>query len=214
MRKNTYPGKLIAFEGVDGSGKGVQINLLMDWLQVEGYGAVQTKRKNSKLIAQTIQNAKNNRSLSPITYSLIHAADTSDILAKNIIPALQAGFIVLINKYILTSFARDVVRGSEHYWVRQLYDFAMLPDITFYFKTTPERSLENLGSISNVDFYDAGMDIGFSPQLEKSFTMFQSQLTGQFELLHADFKFITINSFDPVQQQQQLIRKVVKGVLP
>lgn len=213
MIKHSYPGKLIVFEGVDGSGKSLQLNLLKDWLKTEGHGVIHSKRKQSPLIAKTIEDAKKNKTLNYITYSLIHAADYSEMIKKEIIPALKAGFIVLVNKYIYTAFARDITRGNDNNWVKNLYEFSIIPDITFYFQTTADDAISQLISFGEIDFYDAGMDMGFSSDPQQSLLRFQSRLIEQFELLSEQYDFTVINSKDKIKKQQKQIRKLVKEIL-
>jgi dTMP kinase len=213
MKKHNYKGKLIAFEGVNGSGKSLQLHLLKDWLQIEGYGVVESKREESKLLAKTIKDARRNKALNYITYSLIYAADTIEQLNREIIPALKAGFIVLVNKYVYASFVRDTVRGNDSNWVMNLYDYAIEPDITFCFKTTADRSLEQLASFGEIDFYDAGMDIGLSPKKEKSFIMFQEKLIKAYEIFNKEYNFQVIEAVSPVRKQQQQIRELIKQII-
>lgn len=213
MTKHKYPGKLIAFEGVDGSGKSLQLNLLMDWLKTEGYGVMHSQRKKSPLIAKTIDDAKKSKTLNYITYSLIHAADFSELIKKEIIPALKAGFVVLINKYIYTSFCRDTIRGNDPEWVKHLYDFAIEPDITFYFRTTVSDSISQLISFGEVDFYDTGMDLGFASNSDQSLKAYQTKLIAKFEDLAKEYSFMDINSSEKIKMQQKQIRKIIKGLL-
>src|SRR6476469_4123629 len=91
---NDYPGKLIAIEGTDGVGRTTQIQLLREWLEVKGYGAIETGWTRSMLIQPTIELAKSSNTLNKLTFVLLYATDFADRLEKEIIPALKAGFIV------------------------------------------------------------------------------------------------------------------------
>ena len=132
-KKHNYPGKLYIVEGVDGSGKSTQIALLKKWLESEGYSVFFTEWNSSDLVKETTREGKKKNILTPTTFSLLHATDFADRLNYQIIPPLKAGMIVLADRYAYTAFARDVVRGVSPRWVRNLYSFAVKPDISFYF---------------------------------------------------------------------------------
>jgi dTMP kinase len=81
-----------------------------------------------------IDKAKEKNALNTITFSLLYATDLADRLHNIIIPALKAGHIVITNRYFYTALARDVVRGADPSWVRELYSFAVEPDLVVYSK--------------------------------------------------------------------------------
>ena len=214
MKKNPYPGKLIVAEGLDGSGKSMCFNLIKNWLEVKGYAAEVYKRKQSALVAQTINEAKLDKTLGPITYSLIHAADFSDLMHRKIIPALNAGYIVLFNKYIYTSIAKDYLRGQNKDWVLQLYDFAIEPDIVFYFKTPLEMALERMTQEEKEkDFYESGMDIGFGPNNFVALRHFQTKLLEQYELMAKLYHFTPLDASKPIQHQIARIKHILEDLL-
>ena len=102
----SYPGKIIAIEGTDGVGRSTQIRLLREWLEVQGYGVIETGWTRSVLMQPTIDLAKASNTLNKLTFVLLYATDFADRLEKEIIPALKAGFIVLADRYIYTALAR------------------------------------------------------------------------------------------------------------
>ena len=146
---NAYPGKLIAVEGTDGVGRSTQIQLLREWLEVKGYGVVETGWTRSELMQPTIELAKSSNTLNKLTFVLLYATDFADRLEKEIIPALKAGFVVLSDRYIFTALARAGVRGVDRQWLRNLYGFAIAPHMVFYLnidvKTLIGRVLESRG---------------------------------------------------------------------
>jgi dTMP kinase len=129
-----YPGKLIAVEGTDGVGRTTQIHLLREWLEVQGYGVIETGWTRSTLMQPTIDLAKASNTLNKLTFVLLYATDFADRLEKEIIPALKAGFVVLSDRYIYTALARAGVRGTDRQWLRNLYGFAIAPHQVFYLK--------------------------------------------------------------------------------
>ena len=126
--KHGYEGLLIVVEGTDGAGKSTQINMLKRWIEDKSYGAMVSEWKTSRLISQVIDDAKERNLLNPTTFSLLYAADFADRLTNTIIPALEAGFVVLMDRYIYTAYVRDSVRGHDINWVKNLYSYAPRPD--------------------------------------------------------------------------------------
>ncbi|MGQ9630091.1 MAG: dTMP kinase [bacterium] len=214
IEKGQFKGKLIVVEGVDGSGKTTQLRLLQNWMESQGHAVYYTRRRTSKLVAKAIEKAKGAKTLSSITYSLIHAADFADRLVNNIIPSLQAGIHVLADRYIYTSFARDVVRGNDREWVRELYSFAVEPDMTVYFQVPVEVSLERISTYKDLDFYDAGMDIGLSRELDESFRLFQGKVIEEYNKMADEFGFFVMDGTKLIHEQQRVFREKVRELLP
>ena len=137
-----FPGRLIAVEGLDGSGKSTQIYLLKRWLELQGLKVYFSEWNSSELVKAATSKGKKRELLTPTTFSLIHATDFADRYERHLVPLLRAGYLVLCDRYIFTAFARDVVRGCPPEWVRGIYNFAALPDLTFFFKADLEVSLQ------------------------------------------------------------------------
>lgn len=206
-KKHNYPGKLIVVEGVDGSGKSTQLDLLKNWLESRGLSVVFTEWNSSKLISKTIKQAKRANSLIPVTFSILHATDFADRLENIIIPALKAGLVVLADRYCYTAFARDVARGVDKEWVRNLYGFAVQPDGAFYFQLPVEVSLDRIASSRVPGFYEAGMDIGLSRDPRESFQLFQSIIINEYDKMISEFSFHTMPATRSIHEQQLLFRQ-------
>lgn len=206
----TLPGKLIAVEGLDGSGKSTQISLLRRWLELEGYRVFFTEWNSSSVVKEITKKGKRRQMLTPTTFSLLHSADFADRYERQILPMLQAGYIVLADRYIYTAFARDGVRGCDKKWLRNLYQFARRPDITFYFKVPLEVALDRiLSSRPTLKFYEAGMDLGLSPNLEESFCTFQGLILNEYGRLAKEFSFNTMDALARPEDQQRTVRSIV-----
>src|SRR3982750_3313731 len=155
-----YPGKLFVVEGIDGSGKTTQLGLLAKWLSAGGHRVFVTEWNSSALVKAATKTGKKKNALTPMTFSLLHATDFADRLLYKIIPPLKAGMIVLADRYTYTAFARDVTRGVDRQWVRDLYSFAVRPDISVYFRVPIHVSLDRLlARRVKLKFYEAGMDL-------------------------------------------------------
>ena len=139
-----YPGKLIVVEGIDGSGKSTQLNLLHRWLVSQGYKVFFTEWNSSALVRRAMRRGKKKDLLTPTTFSLLHALDFADRLNYKIVPPLKAGMIVLADRYAYTAFTRDVARGVHPEWVRAVYSFAPRPDLAFYFRVPIDVALARL----------------------------------------------------------------------
>jgi len=211
---HNYPGKLIVIEGTDGVGRSTQMELLRNWLAVEGYGARVTSWKSSALISEVIDKAKSKNALNTITFSLLYATDLADRLNSIILPALKAGLVVICDRYYFTAFARDVVRGADPAWVRKIYGFAIQPDLVFYLKMPLDPLLRRIITTrGGLDFYESGRDIGMSTDLYQSFKLYQSQIMLEFEQMSSEFDFKIINADSPIENVQQLLRNHVRDLL-
>src|SRR5438270_3190655 len=161
-----YPGKLFVVEGIDGSGKTAQLGLLAKWLAASGHRVFVTEWNSSALVKAATKAGKRKNSLTPMTFSLLHATDFADRLLYKIIPPLKAGMIVLADRYAYTAFARDVGRGVDREWVRGLYQFAVKPTLGFYFRISLEEAMKRiLGGREAIKNYEAGMALKFKADL-------------------------------------------------
>src|SRR5512146_2574006 len=125
MNVGGLQGRLIVVEGSDGVGRTTQIQLLRNWLEVEGLATVETGWTRSPLVQKTIDLAKEGHTMNLLTLNLLYATDFADRLEHEIIPALRAGFIVVADRYIYTAFARAIVRGADPQWIRNIFGFAI-----------------------------------------------------------------------------------------
>jgi dTMP kinase len=205
---------LITVEGIDGYGKSTQLALLHRWLLGEGYPVRFSEWNSSALVKQITSRGKKKQILTPTTFCLTHAADFADRVEHDVIPALRSGGIVLSDRYIYTAFARDVVRGVDPQWVRRVYRFAVKPTLAFYFRVPLETALGRiLGGRNALKYYEAGMDLDLSSDLEESFKIFQSKILKQYDALVKEFSLIVIDATLPIEEQQAQMRALVKEKL-
>src|SRR2546428_5695586 len=152
--------------------------------------------------------------LTAMTFSLIHATDSADRTEHDIIPPLKAGAMVLADRYIYTAFARDVVRGVSPKWVRDLYAFAVKPTIAFYFRTPLDVAVKRiLGGRDAIKYYEAGMDLGLSDDLEESFRVFQGRIIEEYEKMVDEFGLVVIDATRSIEEQQAEVRRIVTEAL-
>src|SRR5262249_48963895 len=184
-----YPGKLIAIEGTDGVGRSTQIALLREWLEVQGYGVIETGWTRSELMSPTIDLAKSSNTLNKLTFVLLYATDFADRLEKEIIPALKAGFIVLSDRYIFTALARAGVRGVDRTWIRNLYGFAIAPHLVFYLKIDERTLIRRVLQSRGMDYWESGMDMKLGDDIYESFRAYQRALLKEYAPMTDEFNF-------------------------
>jgi len=210
---NAYPGKLIAIEGTDGVGRSTQIQLLREWLEVQGYGVVETGWTRSPLMQPTIELAKSSNTLNKLTFVLLYATDFADRLEKEIIPALKAGFVVLSDRYIFTALARAGVRGVDRSWLRSLYGFAIAPHLVFYLKVDVKTLIGRVLAARGMDFWESGMDLKHGDDIYDSFRDYQNKLLREYSSMADEFNFRTVDARRTVDYIQDELRRQVAAFL-
>jgi dTMP kinase len=197
-------------EGIDGSGKTTQLGLLAKWLSAAGHPVFVTEWNSSALVKAATKAGKKKNALTPMTFSLLHATDFADRLLYNIIPPLKAGMIVLADRYTYTAFSRDAARGVDRRWVRELYSFAVRPDLAVYFRVPIEVSTDRLlARRVKLKFYEAGLDMGWSTNAVESFRLFQGKVLEEYDLIVEEFDLSVIHATGSITEQQRLFRKIV-----
>src|SRR6266478_7273499 len=208
-----YPGKLIAIEGTDGVGRSTQIMLLREWLEIQGYGVIETGWTRSALMQPTIELAKSSNTLNKLTFVLLYATDFADRLEKEIIPALKAGFVVLSDRYIFTALARAGVRGVDRHWLRSLYGFAIAPHMVFYLKIDVDTLIRRVLSARGMDFWESGMDLKGGDDIYDSFRTYQQKLLREYSSMADEFHFRVLDARRSVNKIQDELRKQVHAFL-
>ena len=207
---HAYPGRLFVVEGIDGSGKTTQLGLLAKWLKASGHRVFVTEWNSSILVKAATKTGKKKNALTPMTFSLLHATDFADRLLYKIIPPLKAGMIVLADRYTYTAFARDVTRGVDRQWVRDLYSFAVRPDLALYFRTPIDVSVDRLlARRVKLKFYEAGMDLGWSNNPTESFRLFQGKVLEEYDHIVDEFGLQVVNAAGSITEQQRLVRGLI-----
>lgn len=211
---NRYRGKLIVVEGIDGSGKSTQLALLSQWLRSQGLAVAFSEWNSSPLVKQTTRRGKRKEMFTPATFSLIHATDFADRMEGYVVPLLKAGAIVCADRYAYTAYARDVVRGVSPRWIRNLYRFAIQPTMAFYFRVPLDVALGRiLGGREAIKYYEAGMDLGLSRNVEESFRLFQGRILKEYDSMAQEMGFHIIDAGGSIEEQQKEMRRIVMEVL-
>ena len=207
-------GKLIVVEGGDGSGRSTQITRLVDWLEGSGHATVRVGLKHSALVSEELEKAQQGNILSHTTLSLFYATDFADQFENTILPALKAGFIVLCDRYIYTLMARDMVRGMDDAWLKNLYGISLEPDTIIYLEVPPDELVQRtLAKYAGLDFWESGMDLGLSRDMFDSFLKYQTLMQRAFKRLTSIYRFTIINGNRPVDAINAELQKKISAVL-
>jgi dTMP kinase len=210
-RQERFPGKLIAVEGLDGSGKSTQIHLVHQWLQSKSSRVFFSEWNSSVLVREATRKGKKRQLLTPTTFSLIHATDFADRYERQILPLLRAGYLVLCDRYIFTAFARDAVRGCDRAWLRKMYGFARIPDITLFFRLPLDAALGRiLEGRPQLKHFEAGMDLNLNPDITESFRIFQGRVLQEYLSMVDEFGFTVVDATQTVHRQQGMVRRLIQ----
>jgi dTMP kinase len=207
-------GKLIVVEGADGSGRSTQIARLVEWFEGSGHATVQVGLKHSTLVSEELERAKQGNILSHTTLSLFYATDFADQLENSIIPALRAGSMVLADRYIYTLMARDMVRGMDDAWLKNLYGMALVPDAVFYLNVSADRLVQrNFAKNLTLDYWESGIDLGLSRDWFDSFVKYQALIAQQFKRLQGIYGFTMVDGNRSMEAVNGELRRRIETVL-
>jgi dTMP kinase len=207
-------GRLIVVEGADGSGRSTQIAMLVEWLEGSGHATVQVGLKRSTLVSEELEKAQEGNILSRTTLSLFYATDFADQIENIMLPALKAGFIVLADRYIYTLMVRDMVRGMDEEWLKNLYGIALEPDAVFYLNVAPEELVQrSFAKNASLDYWESGMDIGLSRDMFDSFLQYQTAMQNMFRRLQATYGFTIVDGMRSGEAINADLRKQISAVL-
>lgn len=214
VKPEELAGKLIVVEGADGSGRSTQIAMLVEWLETSGHATVQVGLKRSTLVSEELNRAQNGNILSRTTLSLFYATDFADQLENVILPALKSGFVVLADRYIYTLMARDMVRGIDEAWLKNLYGIALKPDAVFYLAIEPNELVQrNLAKTATLDYWESGMDLGLSRDLFDSFLKYQTLMQQTFRRMQKTYGFTIVDGNRSVDQVNEELKKKISAVV-
>jgi dTMP kinase len=214
LRDVDVKGQLIVIEGPDGSGRSTQIEAITTKLESEGHAVINTGLKRSELIKEGILEAKQNLTTGHKTLTLFYAADFADQLEHKIIPALQAGYVVLADRYIYTLMARSIVRSLSRRWSHDVFGFAVKPDLVFYLDVDPYELFHRVfQKYHTLDYYESGADLKLSDDLFDSFINYQRRMAKEFKLMEDRYGLIRIDGNQPVDSVNQELQSRIEKFL-
>jgi dTMP kinase len=213
LNPSDLKGKLIAIEGTDGVGRSTHLEMLQEWLEVQGYGVITTGWTRSNLMSKTIEAAKAGNILDHWSLSLLYATDFADRLEHQVIPALRSGFVVLADRYIYTALARDFVRSGDRNWIRDVFGFALIPDLVCYLRIDVETLALRVIETTGMNYWESGMDLRLGADLYDSFKKYQSLLIKEFDKMAEEFHFNVVDARKSPEEIQEELRGYILPVL-
>jgi dTMP kinase len=194
-------GKLIVIEGPDAVGRSTQIARLRQWLEQEGHAVLDSGMARSALAGKGIKQAKEGNTLQPITMTLFYTTDFADRLENEIIPALRAGFVVLIDRYIYSIMARAIARGEDRRWIEQVAGFALVPHAVYYLRAEVEHLVSRVViGRGAFDYWESGMDLRFGNDMYESFVKYQTRLIKALDSMVEPHNFTVIDASQPIDK--------------
>jgi dTMP kinase len=206
-------GRLIVIEGTDGVGRSTHVSLLKEWLESRGYAVVNTGLRRSELAGRGIERAKRGNTLDPLTLNLLYATDFWDRLERQILPALRAGMVALVDRYIFSLMARARVRGLSAEWVENLYGFALVPDLVVYLDIDIDHLVPRVLSTTGFDYWESGQDYLPGPEVFGDFVEHQTRLLEQFRRLAVEHAFTTVDARGPVADVFHALCEIIEPVV-
>jgi dTMP kinase len=208
------PGRLIVIEGTDGVGRSTHIDLLTEWLESRGYAVVNTGLRRSELAGRGIERAKRGNTLDALTLNLFYATDFWDRLERQIIPALRAGMVALVDRYVFSLMSRAIVRGLSPEWLDNLFGFALVPDLVIYLDIDIEHLIPRVLASTGFDYWESGQDYLPGQDVFHSFVEYQTHVLGELRRLAAHHSFITVDARGSINDVFRELIAVIEPVLP
>ena len=198
---NTKRGKLIVFEGIDGTGKSTQLQMAAETLQCQGYEVVATREPTNGPHGQRIRQLYQNRETASREEELqLFIDDRKEHVQSVIEPALSAGKIVLCDRYYLSTAAYQGAAGLDPEKIISRNSFAPEPDLAIIFQLEPEESISRITGSRG----DQLNDFEQQDSLERVKTIFDQM----------DFRYITrIDASLSVELVHQDVIKRISSLL-
>ena len=140
MTSGTNKGVFICVEGIDGSGKTTQARRLVETLRGKGYDAVYTTEPSRGVYGKIIRNhvLRGNNRVPTIVEAVLFAVDRIDHIQKEVEPLLEAGKIVICDRYVHSSIAYQGAADLDTGWIEEVNKHAIKPDLAIYIDVAPE----------------------------------------------------------------------------
>ena len=191
-------GIFIVFEGLDGSGKSIQITMLRDWLKKKRINAIITKEPTDNITGNILKLTLRMEKLAPQTDALLFAADRAEHIDKIIKENLKKGKVIIQERYVYANIAYQTAQGVSERFVKNINDFAMKPDLVFLLDVPAELALQRNW---NVLYFTPG-------KFEKSI-QFNEKVRKKYLELARKYGLHVIDATKP---QEEIFDEVVKKV--
>lgn len=149
------PGKLIVFEGIDGTGKSTQIKLLQEWLTAQGIPSITSFEPTRGQWGTAVRQAAKTQRL-PLEQEIDYfLRDRQEHVSQLISPALASGKWVLLDRYYFSMMAYQGMRGADTVALRQANEsFAPVPEMAFWLDIPVQTALQRIGTRGALDDFE------------------------------------------------------------
>ncbi len=194
---------IIAFEGIEGSGRTTHLEAVKKYLEKEGYGVITFGIQMSKLIGQRIAQVKKEIVFERRTLFLAYVTDLADQIENVIKPAIDSGFIALADGYVLTLMAYGLSRGLEKDWMADVLSIFPKPSISFSLISKPEEVMKRIiKKRGYLDPLSAGIDICVKEDVFSAYNEYIEMFQNYLIELSTNSKIIdTARNFDEVNKE-------------
>lgn len=146
MQKNNFPGKFIVIEGLDGSGKSAQVDLLVEYLKSNNKEVVLTREPTteSEFGIKIKQALKKEIVVEPLELQNLYVQDRREHLKNKVMPALREGKFVVSSRYAFSTFAYGYSDGLDVDLLIKLNEEFLLPDLTIVVDVAPELCVKRI----------------------------------------------------------------------
>ena len=204
----------ITFEGIDGSGKSTQIQLLKDMLEKRNHVVTLLREPGGNILSEQIRQLllDSKEQVDPRCELLLFTAARAQLVSSVIRPALEAGYIVICDRYIDSSVAyQGYGRGLSIESIESINDFAtagLVPDITFIFDLSVDDAAKRAGFRSNDNQTKAD-------RMERSGdAFFERTKQGYLEIAKkSDRNIFIINANDAMNDMREQVASIVERYL-
>lgn len=181
----------MTFEGLDGSGKSTQVQLLRRALEAEGREVVAAREPGETELGEQIRElVLHGGAMTPWAEALLYAAARAELVAEVVRPALERGADVLLDRYLDSSIVyQGIGRGlgvDEVLEVNMLATGGLLPDRTFVLAVDPEASLSRVATPDRIEREDAAFHARVAGGYEQLATLFPDRVVVLDGALHPD----------------------------
>lgn len=191
FRKNSSPGKFIAIEGIDGSGKTTQAKALVAKLQQEGYKAIYTHEPTDEPTGKFIKKILlGELSVPPVALQYLFGADRA-VHLKKVQKLLDENYLVVTDRYFWSSVAYGVSDMDEvtdfyltAFSILSFYHRFIVPDVTYFLQVGADVAYKRIeGSKKHKDIYDNPDKL---PLIKKSYEALMTRFEAKFTMIDGE----------------------------
>ncbi|MFD1066942.1 dTMP kinase [Oceanobacillus locisalsi] len=193
-------GLFITFEGGDGAGKTTILNQIYEELTARGIEVIKTREPGGIPISEEIRDIIHNPlhlEMEERTEALLYAAARRQHLVEKVFPALEAGKIVLCDRFVDSSLVyQGYARGigvDEVYAINKFVIQDCMPDVTLYFDIPPRKGLERITANSDREKNRLDLEtLEFHEKVYQGYQLIRSRFSERFQTVDADRPLETV----------------------